>query len=62
MVGKVAWPLSPTDPDQPEALVVRAGFLGRHRSVVPADRIDEIDPVSGVIGLRVDRRAVRDLR
>jgi hypothetical protein len=40
----------------------KTGFLGRHHRVVPADRIDEIDPISGVIGLRVDRRAVRDIR
>ncbi len=43
----------------PDALSVRAGFLSRRRRLVPADAIDQIDGTSGVIGLRVEREAIR---
>ena len=42
-----------------DALSVRAGFLSRRRRLVPADAIDQIDGASGVIGLRVEREAIR---
>jgi hypothetical protein len=48
-----------TAPDVPDALSVRAGFLSRRRRLVPADAIDQIDGASGVIGLRVEREAIR---
>ncbi len=58
-VGKVEGPMYGTAPDVPDALSVRAGFLSRHRHLVPASAIEQIDGVSGVIGLRVDRESIR---
>jgi len=48
-----------TTPDEPDALSVRSGFFSRRRRLVPADAIDQIDGLSGVIGLRVERDAIR---
>ena len=59
LVGKVECPKFGTAPDVPDALSVRAGFLSRRRRLVPADAIDQIDGTSGVIGLRVEREAIR---
>jgi len=59
LVGKVECPMYGTAPDVPDALSVRAGFLSRRRRLVPADAIDQIDGTSGVIGLRVEREAIR---
>ena len=42
----------------PDAVFVKAGLLGRHQRLVLADTIEAIDPVSRVIGLRVDRNSV----
>ena len=43
----------------PDALAVRKGFFGRRRHLVPAEAIEQIDAMSGVIGLRVPRENVR---
>jgi hypothetical protein len=59
IVGKVECPMYGTKPDVPDALSVRSGFLARRRRLVPADTIEQIDGRSGVIGLRVDREAIR---
>ena len=59
LVGKVEGPMYGTAPDVPDALSVRAGFLSRHRRLVPASAIEQIDGASGVIGLRVDRESIR---
>ena len=59
LVGKVDGPMYGTAPDVPDALSVRAGFLSRHRRLVPASAIEQIDGASGVIGLRVDRESIR---
>ncbi len=59
VVGKVEGPMYGTTPDVPDALSVRAGFLSRHRRLVPASAIEQIDGASGVIGLRVDRESIR---
>ena len=59
VVGKVEGPMYGTAPDVPDALSVRAGFLSRHRRLVPASAIEQIDGTSGVIGLRVDRESIR---
>ncbi len=59
VVGKVEGPMYGTAPDVPDALSVRAGFLSRHRRLVPASAIEQIDGASGVIGLRVDRESIR---
>jgi hypothetical protein len=59
VVGKVEGPMYGTAPDVTDALSVRAGFLSRHRRLVPASAIEQIDGTSGVIGLRVDRESIR---
>jgi hypothetical protein len=59
VVGRVECAMYGTQPDVPDALSVRRGFFGRRRRLVPADAIDQIDGTSGVVGLRVDRDALR---
>jgi hypothetical protein len=59
VVGRVECPMYGTQPDVPDALAVRNGFFGRRRRLVPADAIDQIDGTSGVIGLTVERDALR---
>ena len=59
IVGTVECPMYGTYPDVPDALSVRAGRFSRQRKLVPADTIAEIDPRSGVVGLRVARDAIR---
>jgi hypothetical protein len=59
LVGRVECPMFGTQPDVPDALAVRKGFFARRRRLVPADAIDQIDGTSGVIGLRVQRDALR---
>jgi hypothetical protein len=59
VVGKVECPMYGTAPDVPDALSVKSGLFSRRRRLVPADTIDQIDGSSGVIGLRVDRDAIR---
>jgi hypothetical protein len=57
-VGYVEAPMYGTQPDVPDALAVRSGFL-RRRHLVPAAAIDEIDERSRVIGLSVVRESIR---
>ena len=59
VVGKVECPMYGTAPDVPDAVSVRSGFFARRRRLVPADAIEQIDRTSGVIGLRVERDAIR---
>lgn len=59
VVGRVESPMYGTAPDVPDALAVRGGLFSRKRHLVPADAIDQIDGASGVIGLRIDRTAIR---
>jgi hypothetical protein len=59
VLGKVECPMYGTAPGVPDALSVRGGFLSRRRRLVPADTIDRIDLASGVVGLRVEREAIR---
>ncbi len=59
LVGKVECPMYGTAPDVPDALAVRSGLFSRKRRLVPADAIEQIDGMSGVIGLRVERDAIR---
>jgi hypothetical protein len=59
VVGKVECPMYGTLPDVPDALSVKSGFLSRHRRLVPADTIAEVDSASRVVGLRVAREAIR---
>jgi hypothetical protein len=58
IVGRVGGPRYGLEPDVPDALAVRSGFLSRRRRLVPADAIDQIDGRSGVVGLSVDREAI----
>jgi hypothetical protein len=58
VVGRVEAPMYGSEPDVPDALAVRSGFLSRRRRLVPADAIEEIDNRSGVVGLSVGRDAV----
>jgi hypothetical protein len=59
IVGRVECPMYGTKPDEPDALSVRSGFFSRRRKLVPADTIEQIDGLSGVIGLRVERETIR---
>jgi hypothetical protein len=59
IVGKVERPMYGRVKDVPDALAVRSGFLSRRRRLVPAETIVEIDDRSRVIGLGVDREAIR---
>jgi hypothetical protein len=58
-VGKVECPMYGTGPEPPDALAVKTGLFSRHRLMVPAAVIGEIDGLSGVIGLRIDRENIR---
>jgi hypothetical protein len=46
-------------PDLPDALAVRSHPFSRRRLMVPAATIADVDGVGGVVGLKVDRRAIR---
>ena len=59
IVGKVECPMYGRVENVPDALAVRSGFLSRRRRLVPADTIVEIDDRSRVIGLDVEREAIR---
>jgi hypothetical protein len=59
VVGKVECPMYGRVEDVPDALAVRSGFLSRRRRLVPAEAIAEIDDRSRVIGLAVEREAIR---
>jgi hypothetical protein len=59
IVGRVECPMYGTSPEEPDALSVRSGWLARRRRLVPADSIEQIDDSSRVIGLRVEREAIR---
>jgi hypothetical protein len=59
IVGKVEAPMYGRVEDIPDALAVRSGFLSRRRRLVPAETIVEIDDRSRVIGLGVEREAIR---
>lgn len=58
VLGRVECAMYGTAPDVPDALSVRRNFLAARR-LVPADAIEAVDGASGVIGLRVERGAIR---
>ena len=58
LLGRVESPMYGTRPDEPDAVAVRKRFLGK-RHLVPAEAIETVDEKSGVIGLRVEREAIR---
>ena len=57
IVGRVEAPMYGTQPDVPDALAVRSGFL-RGRRLVPAEAIGAIDEGTRVIGLSVVRESI----
>ena len=57
IVGRVEAPMYGTQPDVPDALAVRSGFL-RGRRLVPAEAIGAIDEGTRVIGLSVLRESI----
>jgi hypothetical protein len=59
IVGKVECAMYGRVEDVPDALAVRSGFLSRRRRLVPAEAIVEIDGRTRVIGLGVEREAIR---
>jgi hypothetical protein len=59
LVGRVECAMYGSSPEVPDALAVRSGFLARRRRLVPADTIEQIDGGTRVIGLRVERDAIR---
>lgn len=59
IVGRVAGPMYGMSPTQADALSVRFGVLRWRRRLVPAAAIAEIDDRTRVIGLGVDREAIR---
>jgi len=59
VVGRVECPMYGSSPETPDALSVRSGFFARRRRLVPAETIEQIDGGSKVIGLRVERDAIR---
>jgi len=61
VVGRVEGPLYDASPEIPNALCVRSSLLRRRRRIVPADAIDAIDDRTRVIGLRLERSAIRAL-
>jgi hypothetical protein len=59
LVGRVECPMYGTSPETPDALSVKSGWLARRRRLVPVESIEQVDDGAKVIGLRVDREAVR---
>jgi hypothetical protein len=59
IVGRVECPMYGTSPETPDALAVRSGFFTRRRRLVPAESIEQIDGGTRVIGLRVEREAIK---
>jgi hypothetical protein len=60
LVGRVECPMYGTEPEIPDALAVRKGFFARRRHLVPADVVDQIDRLSGVVELSVGRESLRN--
>jgi hypothetical protein len=59
VVGRVEGSMSAGSSQTPETLPVRLSLLGRRRRLVPADAIETIDEGTRVIGLRIERSAIR---
>jgi len=58
VIGRVEAPMYGTQPDVPDALAVRSGFM-RGRRLVPADAIGRIDDSAGTIDLSVARDSIQ---
>lgn len=59
IVGRVVGPMYGASGDTPDALSVRFGVLRWRRRLVPTESIAQVDHGAKVIGLRIDREAVR---
>lgn len=59
ILGKVEGPIYGASSGIPVALSIRSRLLRRRHCLVPADAIEAIDDRTRVIGLRIDRSAVR---
>jgi hypothetical protein len=59
LVGRVECPMYGTEPEVPDALAVRKGFFARRRHLVPVEVVEQIDRLSGVVGLSVGRESLR---
>jgi hypothetical protein len=59
VVGRVEGPMYGRSAQTPDALSVRFSLLGWRRRLVPAGAIEAIDERTRVIGLRIERAAIR---
>jgi hypothetical protein len=59
VVGRVECPMYGTRANVPDALSVRGRRFSRHRHLVPANTIADIDVRSRVVALRVARDSIR---
>jgi hypothetical protein len=59
VVGRVECPMYGTRANVPDALSVRGRRFSRHRRLVPANTIADIDVRSRVVALRVARDSIR---
>jgi hypothetical protein len=59
VVGRVECPMYGSRANVPDALAVRAGRFSRHRRLVPANTIADIDVRRGIVALRVARDSIR---
>ena len=59
LVGRVEGPTFAGPGGAPAALTLSWGFLWLRRCLVAAESIEQIDDSTRVIGLRIDRRALR---
>ena len=59
VVGQVEGPMYGASLEIPDALSVRSSLLRWRRRLVPADAIEAIDSHTRVIGLRIERAAIR---
>jgi len=59
VVGQVEGTMDGAAPEIPDALSVRSSLLRWRRWLVPVDAIEAIDERTRVIGLRVERAAIK---
>jgi hypothetical protein len=62
VVGRVEGPMYGASPATPDALSVRLSLRRWRRRLVPADAIEAIDDRTRVVGLRIERSSVWELR
>lgn len=59
LLGRVECAMYGTARDLPDAISVKSRPFSRHRLLVPAATVAEVDGASGVVGLSVDRQSIR---